>query len=227
MSGKGNQSTAQQFPPSFSLYKTGWGSKHYFLGQPGAPPIYAVSLHTGWSGKPDIILHNGPTEGDPPLATSSKVTLSRAAAVTLPPSPGSPGRASEERVEVSSGGFGRPVLSFSIEVEGTGRRERFERRHSSGDEVRALGGRSSGWKLVALAADRPAGGPNSGPVSSDGKEVVAVWATEHLRLHKGFRFRFLGTGASGSLGERWATMAVISALRGWDRARKAQNSNSG
>lgn len=231
MSGQNTASIACQVPPSFEVYVEGWGSKHYFIGQPKSPPIYAVSLHTGWSGKPDIILHSGPTENDLPLATSNKRSFGRSADVTLPPLPGMEGMASGERIEASRSGFGSPVFFFSIEAGATGRRERFEWRHSRGNEVAALGGRSSGWKLVRIATDAP-GGTNTGATfgggakSSDGKEVVAVWAATTGRLHKGFRFQFLGTGANGSLGQRWATMAVISALRCWNRERRAQNSGT-
>lgn len=234
ISGQNTTSIPRQFPPSFDMYKDGWASKHYFLGQPRSAPLYAVSLHTGWSGKPDIVLHSGPTEDAPPLASSNKNTLSRSADVTLPPLPGSVAKATTERIEVSGGNWGgHSVLSFSVEVGDTGRREDFEWRHSRGDDVAALGGRSDGWKLVRIAADGPGGAkPGStssggGARSSDGKEVVAVWATTHRRLHKGFRFRFLGTGADGSLGERWAIMAVVSALRGWDKIRRASSGNAG
>ena len=62
--------------------------------------------------------------------------------------------------------------------------------------------------------------------SSDGREVVAVFA-----IHSGepvkCAFRFLGTGAAGHLGARFALMAVMTALRIWDyQTEKAQRRDS-
>ncbi|KAI1354207.1 hypothetical protein F5Y01DRAFT_274521 [Xylaria sp. FL0043] len=59
--------------------------------------------------------------------------------------------------------------------------------------------------------------------SSDGKEVVAVCAGASLSVSKVLRFRFLGTGADGSLGARWAIMAVASALAIWNRDRRSRS----
>jgi hypothetical protein len=122
----------------------------------------------------------------------------------------------EERLE-SNGGFGHPSQLFSIEVEASGRRERFEWRHSHGAEVDSLGGRGQGWKLVRLEASS-AGGART----SDGREVVAAWANASMSLTKTLNFQFFNSGANGMLGERWAVMAVITALRIWDRERKAR-----
>ncbi|KAI0427852.1 hypothetical protein F5Y09DRAFT_314977 [Xylaria sp. FL1042] len=59
--------------------------------------------------------------------------------------------------------------------------------------------------------------------SSDGKEVVAVCAGASMSVTKVLRFRFLGTGADGSLGARWAIMAVASALAIWNRDRRSRS----
>lgn len=60
------------------------------------------------------------------------------------------------------------------------------------------------------------------PTSSDGREIVAVWAGAGMAsVSKVLRFRFLGTGADGSLGDRWAIMAVASALAIWNRDRRS------
>ncbi|KAI0910997.1 hypothetical protein F4823DRAFT_587699 [Ustulina deusta] len=69
-------------------------------------------------------------------------------------------------------------------------------------------------------------GSGSGNVvgqSSDGKEVVAVWSGVSMSLSKVLRFRFLGSGADGSLGDRWAVMAVASALAIWNRDRRSRS----
>lgn len=51
------------------------------------------------------------------------------------------------------------------------------------------------------------------------------WVKEQLLANiitvtKRMKFKFLGTGASGDLGERWAVMTVASALKIWDRERR-------
>ncbi|CAI4215541.1 unnamed protein product [Parascedosporium putredinis] len=62
---------------------------------------------------------------------------------------------------------------------------------------------------------RPAGtqfNPAGGLSSREGAEIVAAWGPHGLSSSKAGMFEFIGTGASGMLGERWAVMAVISAL---------------
>lgn len=220
----------RQFPPAFSMYReSSWTQRSYMIGEHQSAPLYAVSLHSGWSGQPDIVLHNGPSDQRPPLAGVTRSGFVTSATVTLPPVPGSGMQAAEEKMEYS-GGFAHSAHTFSIEV-GIGkaaRREAFEWRHSSGTVIKGLDARSSGWKLVRLATGPPGGivGPSfvaGGARSSDGKEVVAVWAWASGSLTKKLKFQFLGSGANGVLGERWAIMAVITALRIWDRERRKRN----
>ncbi|KAI1376159.1 hypothetical protein F4677DRAFT_420465 [Hypoxylon crocopeplum] len=227
----------RQFPPAFSMYRdSSFSQRSYTIGEHQASPLYAVSLHSGWSGQPDVVLHNGPTDAHPPLAAAEHTGFSGSSTiVTLPPlGPGSSAPALEKMEP--SGGFARPAWTFAVEAGPAGRREAFEWRHSSGAAVRALDGRGAGWKLVRMAVDAPSGiGPGGGRFvpggaansSSDGREVVAVWCWASGSVTKKLRFRFLGTGANGLLGERWATMAVITALRIWDRERRARNSSAG
>lgn len=70
---------------------------------------------------------------------------------------------------------------------------------------------SSATQKQKQKQQRPAG------VTSDGKEIVAVWAlnTASLSMTKAFKFQFMGSGALGQLGERWEVMAVVTALRLW------------
>ncbi|KAI0541710.1 hypothetical protein GGR58DRAFT_455900 [Xylaria digitata] len=124
-------------------------------------------------------------------------------------------------------------MGFSIETSASGRsRESFEWRHSSGVEVEALGGRHSGWKLVRVSLPPIHMGKNHHHSnsalghSSDGKEVVAVWAGANMSVSKILRFRFIGSGADGSLGERWAIMAVATALAIWNRNRRSRSGGS-
>ena len=192
------------FPPAFNLYRRSAvfsGGRTYFIGEHGDQPIYAVSMHTGWSGKPDVIIHNGPTSDAPELASYDQKTMSRGATVSL-------GGAVEE-VEGHWGGGAR---SFSVDV-GGGRREAFEWRRSTGEAVRGLGGSSHGRKLVRLAA----GGGGSGPVAGDGGEVVAVCTPSRWTGKKMMIFQFVGSGAMGVLGETWALMAVVTAVGIFER----------
>ncbi|KAI1859283.1 uncharacterized protein JN550_012092 [Neoarthrinium moseri] len=231
--GPAQAQVARQFPPAFSVYRdSAWG-RTYMLGEHQATPLYAITLHTGWSGQPDVVLHGSSSENAPPLAGVETTAFSRAATVSLPPLPGSGRSVAEEPMAFS--GFGNGTHSFTIEVGNTGttgRRESFEWRHSHGAEVDQLGGRGSGWKLVRLASDAPEGvGGGShfvggGPQSSDGKEVVAVWANARTSLSKILNFRFFGSGVTGVMGERWAIMAVITALRIWDKERKSRQNSS-
>ncbi|KAI0395957.1 hypothetical protein F5Y17DRAFT_421345 [Xylariaceae sp. FL0594] len=86
----------------------------------------------------------------------------------------------------------------------------------------------------------PGSGPGAAPSlsrSSDGREVVAVFAGAGMStmppsssaqhgINKALRFRFLGTGADGSMGDRWAIMAVATALAIWNRDRRISATNS-
>lgn len=173
----------RQFPPAFSMYReSSWTQRSYMIGEHQSAPLYAVSLHSGWSGQPDIVLHNGPGDQRPPLAGVTRSAFGTSATVVLPPVPGSGSgaQAAEEKMEYS-GGFGHTAYTFSIEagIGNAARRETFEWRHSSGSVVKGLDARGSGWKLVRLATGPPGGvvGPSfvaGGARASDGKEVVAV-----------------------------------------------------
>ncbi|KAI1210380.1 uncharacterized protein F4807DRAFT_423183 [Annulohypoxylon truncatum] len=237
----------RQFPPAFNMYRDGGlGGRHYTLGEHQDRPLYAVALHTGFSGKPDVVLHNGPSDSRPPLAAAEKSGWSSRGTVYLPPVPGlslgtGPGNggipAAQEKFETGGGPFGHKTFSFGIET-GVGegqRREMFEWRHSSSGAVKGLGGRGAGWKLCRLANGPPAGVQaaefvQGGERGSDGREVVAVWAWASGSMTKTWKFQFLGSGANGVLGERWAVMAVMTALKMWDierRARQNARANAG
>jgi hypothetical protein len=47
-----------------------------------------------------------------------------------------------------------------------------------------------------------------------------------MSMSKILSFRFLSSGANGALGERWAVMAVITALAIWDKERKARHNSA-
>ncbi|TRX92764.1 hypothetical protein FHL15_006438 [Xylaria flabelliformis] len=183
------------FPPAFCVYCQ--STRHYILGESRYLPLYAVSTHSSLSSKPDLVIYNGASEDAPPLAFVDHEPFSRSAGITLPARQGSHFPASHELLE-SGGPFTR-TLSFDMRTAASdGRREHFEWRHSSGVEIEALGGRQH-------------------------SEVVAVWVATGMFMARVLRFQFLGSGADGSLGDRWAVMAVASALAIWNRDPRARN----
>ncbi|KAG7120573.1 hypothetical protein HYQ44_005069 [Verticillium longisporum] len=173
----------------------------------------------------------------PPLATLDFAPFSLGIVVTLPPSPipGVPSALSLDPIT----GFAHGGYSFTIDVgtsvspgsSGRWPLEEFQWRRSRGDAVASLGGRGYGWKLVRLAGGPPPGadqqwrraglaaGAHRG---SDGAEVVAVWSEMGYSMSKALRFAFLGMGLTGLLGERWAIMAVMTAMGLFERERRSR-----
>ncbi|KAI1167334.1 hypothetical protein F5B18DRAFT_486568 [Nemania serpens] len=230
---------APLFPPCFDVYAL--GPRHLVIvGSGGAEhrgtevPLYAVSTNSSLSLKPDLVVHSGISEDTPPLASIIHEPLSRSASIALPARETSAFPSVLETLE-SHSAFPR-VLSFSIEISasasasGRPRREVFEWRRSSGGEVEALGGRHSGWKLVRVSAEtatttakKARKHSHAHGESSDGRSVVAVWVGAGIFASRVLRFRFLGAGADGGFGRRWAVMAVASALAIWHRERRVRH----
>ncbi|KAK7977645.1 hypothetical protein PG996_003699 [Apiospora saccharicola] len=258
------------FPAAFNLYhqksKSG-RSLVYDLGERDSEPLYTLTIHSGISGNPSLVLHNGPDPGAPALASADKEPgqepksfshkfTGKASLITLPALPNFGRPTTEEPLEnhVTLSGAG---YAFSLEVQrgalnaitgaddgiaaaaaADGRteqdkreddeaanqwtRERFEWRKSRGNEVKQLDKINSGWKLVRIHSEADGVGgtrrARDAGASSDGKEVVAVfaevsgWSTSSEVV----KFRFLGSGATGEMGPRWSLMAVVTALRVWD-----------
>lgn len=220
----------RQFPPAFNLYRNPLSTRASFsLGEHQSTPIYAVTTWAGWSAQAhaqaNLVLHNGPSEDNPPLANVAYGSPARRMDVFLPPLPGRPARP----VSVQVPGPMRARFAFSVEVPWPGgpggyRAEAFEWRRSNSLAVGSLGGRSQGWKLVRLSNELPPGGvtvAGSGPPSNDNHEVVAVCTHAVMSMSKLWKFAFTGTGVSGALGERWAVMAVVTGLVIWDQESKS------
>ncbi|KAF4976317.1 hypothetical protein FZEAL_7002 [Fusarium zealandicum] len=221
----------RQFPPTFNLYHQGWPAGAYTLGEHQNQPIYLYTVHSGLSSQPPVLLHSGPDESFPPLASAEFAFFGASFEVELPAVPGSQAPVAREAVQavISRGGLGT-AYRFNIEVGlgGNGQRELFEWRRSSGAAVASLGGYSYGWKLVRMARGPPGGAAGGnldfvpgGPTDSQGNEVVATWARGGGRsLSKAMHFQFTGTGVTGLLGERWAIMTVITALTEFQREQR-------
>jgi hypothetical protein len=132
---------------------------------------------------------------------------------------------------------------FALPVGFDGEVEMFEWRRSRGNEVKQLGASRRGWKLVRLGSsnreqyrsdeddeslpsyssedgkgERADSAVASGAIGDD--EVVAVWARTGCltSLHDVGEFAFVGSGAGGELGQRFAVMAVMTALCIWQKA---------
>ncbi|GKT47542.1 uncharacterized protein ColSpa_07723 [Colletotrichum spaethianum] len=212
---------ARQFPPAFNLYSQSF-SRTMVLGEHQSQPFYAMSIHSGLSSSPPIILHSGPANTSPPLASVEHHSFSGRMSITLPPAPkGSPGGAPIIDLECRTN---FPLSSYIFAM-GVGpncqRLEQFEWRPSSGEAIAMLDGRSRGWKLVRLAQ---AAAPSAFK-GGDGKEVVAVWTDAGMSMSKVAKFAFTGSGLTGELGERWAIMAVISGLAICERQRQRRRNN--
>ncbi|KAI0599018.1 hypothetical protein F4775DRAFT_552559 [Biscogniauxia sp. FL1348] len=206
-------------------FPTSWGLYHQpltrvlLLGSHEDKPIYAVSHHTGWYGQPDMILHNGPSEALPMLAATQRSSTfgdRQYCIIILPPLPGSALDSSQEILRLN---YDWPMITFrfTVEIGATPERwhrEGFEWRHSYRMVASVLDGVGDGWKLVRLStADRGKTQERRPEAASDGGEIVAVWGYARKSLTKAMKFSFLGSGASGVLGDRWALTTVMTALR--------------
>lgn len=217
----------QRFVASFSKSMT---KMIINLAEPNSKEASFV-LHLKYGAWGDMILFNGPKPEDGPLVHVKPVgKWGKDCAVALPAIGGEPAR--EEIVRWNSG-WKHQTYWFALQVgEGSNRTvEKFEWWQSHGSEVKSLGRSSQGWKLVRLgtydaekvienegegrsSSDREEG------FSSDGKEVVAVWANQKLMTRHMLtlgEFEFRGSGASGELGQAWALMALMSMMCAWQK----------
>ncbi|KAI2781015.1 hypothetical protein F4815DRAFT_444911 [Daldinia loculata] len=120
----------------------------------------------------------------------------------------------------------RHLYRFSLQLES--RRERFEWRPTQGNEVCNMFRHAKGFKLVRLKSYGPGNGKGGKrdyrhmDETSDGKEVVAVWATEKnwmplnlIPTNKPFKFELRASGKSGELGSQFGYFAIATALKVW------------
>ncbi|KAI1395276.1 hypothetical protein F4819DRAFT_198425 [Hypoxylon fuscum] len=197
--------------------------------------VFAVSTHAGYTGRyPRAVLHNGPNDKDPILAVAREETpatsidrYSLNSVIELPPvdSSTNSGELVKEIMQTHTVGQNGVGYWFPIEVNHGGkmRNENFEwRKTKKGSDDDLQGG---GFKLLRLSSQEvEANSGSSGATSSthrataeDGHEVVAVfkWNNTLTNMMHPFEVHFVGDALSGSLGERWSLMVVITALRLW------------
>ncbi|KAJ5502777.1 hypothetical protein N7463_005651 [Penicillium fimorum] len=220
-------SATTKFPPSLNGYFQWKLTSTFHLGPTAEEKLFAASTPaTVLNNKPSVVLYDGPTDKHPVMATArgDKWGRSRPIAITLPPRPGSQ-HEQDIVVQVVPGGSLKhisPSYAFETCVGPKGTTpEKFEWRKSQGNEIKELAGLSYGWKLVRLTppANNSVGGSRKERdrgYTSDGLEVVAIIAhNASWSMTKGFRFTFLGSGLTGTMGENWEIVVVISAVQMW------------
>ncbi|KAI8948681.1 hypothetical protein F4801DRAFT_442961 [Xylaria longipes] len=215
-----------KFPPTLNAYVPMAFTRTFHLGEKKEAPSFAVRMHSGFTKNPELVLYNGPIDKDPILATAAHESLwkSRTTLLTVPAREGVLHDSESQSVKMSCHwSLKHQTYTFTADV-GVGketRREEFEWRSSHGNEVKELDGYKWGWKLVRLSSEPlgSGGGDRATRASgstSDGLEVVAVWAHNNsMSMTKAFKFQFMGSALNGMLGERGAALALISALRIW------------
>ncbi|KAI6089776.1 hypothetical protein F4821DRAFT_256779 [Hypoxylon rubiginosum] len=229
------------FPPSMNMSYS-WLKTLYICGASRDERLYAVEVHTGYSGRlplgtrPGLILHNGTSTKDPILAAVGDesqmaarfYTFNLNSVLLLPPLSGrkaSPGNLVTEGMRARTLGDRGFAFRFSVEVSKGGRlrRETFEWRSiKKGERDEA---RDGGFKLVqvggpetpdALALAGSSSGSGSSKATDEGCEVLALLSwTKTWWVNHPFALQFKGSGLSGALGERWTLAAVMTALRIW------------
>lgn len=219
-------SATTKFPPAMNGYFQWKLTTTFHLGPTAEEKLYAVSTAaTVFNSKPTVVLHDGPTNKHPVMATAQgdKWGRVRPIAITLPPRPGSQHEDAIVEQVVPGGSLKHisPSYTFDMSVGPKGTTpERFEWRKSHGNEIKDLAGLSYGWKLVRLAGPvNSVGGSRrerDRGYTSDGLEIVALIAhNASWSMTKGFRFAFMGAGLTGTMGENWEIVVVTSALQMW------------
>lgn len=225
-------SPSHLFPPVINAYSN-WGRLKTFdlCGASRDERLYVVESHSGFSGRkplgtrPGLVLHDGTSRKDPILAAAGNESPGRSlnpdTIVLLPcldPREESSTMAIEKMRLATTAGS----LRFSIEVGEEMQREEFEwRKIKKGQDNNA---ESGGFRLVRLSSGSQRAGSNS--VSNSGNikipsslsppeggwETVAIlaWTMKWIGSTHGFTLQLMGRE---KLGNRWALMTVMTALR--------------
>ncbi|KAM0433858.1 hypothetical protein ACHAPT_003801 [Fusarium lateritium] len=138
------------------------------------------TVHAPHRGYYHIILHDGPDESCPVLATAKGIgKWKHDFRTSLASFPGETLDAREELLRCCTINNKRESYWFGMQLGGDQRVERFEWRQSRGSEVKSAGA-GSGWKLVMLGGrseELPEDEGTEGP-TGDG-EIVAVWTRDN------------------------------------------------
>lgn len=162
----------------------------------------------------DVILREGPNKTDTVMAqvTTLAEGVYGKSSVYVP-------RPTGEPISFVMPGDHSNRQPFSLRVGKDSHLEHFEWRQSQGKEIEEVGKtklHGYGWKLVRLTGDvEGAGGKRKDRefgFTSDGKEIVAACAMTS-KFWKGPNFSFMGTGLTGTLGEQFEIVAVVTFLR--------------
>ncbi|KAI0378461.1 hypothetical protein F5Y04DRAFT_291046 [Hypomontagnella monticulosa] len=207
---------AKPLPPAFHIYANFHSEDLGALGETESNLSHDISLGGDWPERTEINLHTSTRL----LANASSFENSQAC-ILLPSCSGS--GADREPLYASHHATGSP-FTFAIESGPGRRREAFEWRCSDGPNSPSQNTNDPEYELVRIATDTPSGlarawAPGDA-TSSDGKEVVARITYLVRRDPELLAFKFLGTGVSGALGERWSVMAAATALSLWDYERR-------
>ncbi|CAG9957067.1 unnamed protein product [Clonostachys rosea f. rosea IK726] len=180
----------------------------FHLGETSDHPLYAVSVQSGWGcSPPGVTLHSGPTNKHPVLAKAADETGSTHNAlnsvIQMPPLPG----AHQASVENLHAAVDRETATFQFSVD-VGyahdlRREFFEwRKIETGHEMGILPPQfESGFKLVRMG---------SGGVFRQPEVVATIAFYDGRTMTLPFILQF-----HSSLGDRWAIMVIVTALKIW------------
>ncbi|KAI0972131.1 hypothetical protein F4678DRAFT_431277 [Xylaria arbuscula] len=216
--------STRKFPPALNAYMQMKFAQTYHLGETKDTPLFAVRLHSGLTKNPELVLYDGLDEKGAVLGTATHQSLWKSGTIMTAPAREGVAHDSESQQVIMSSPklFKTNIYAFTADA-GVGketRREQFEWRNSHGSEVRDLDGYKWGWKLVRLSSPAAGNGgeraTRASGETSDGLEVVAAWAHNNsMSMTKAFKFQLLGSALTGMLGDRGATLALVSALRIW------------
>ncbi|KAH6659424.1 hypothetical protein BKA67DRAFT_13252 [Truncatella angustata] len=206
------------FPAQFFIYqKTGLVRPFTaFIGTEESSPLYHIDLGTVMldPGQPNVVLHADASQ-DSPIVASVKAApdgdrYQIQTGSSYPPNP--------EGLKVSSR-RGSRKYTFSVENEAGENakgqeRQVFEWRPSRGKQVRSLGLRDYGWKLVRLSGSNSDASSTSSAEKAD--KVVAAWSKySESGSKKIFGFRFFEESTSEDQRKGWEIMAVMTGLAIW------------
>ncbi|KAL2061044.1 hypothetical protein VTL71DRAFT_9096 [Oculimacula yallundae] len=185
------------FPREFAFYTTSMSDLVIKRSSLDPSPLYYISQSTSLSpSRPEIRLFPGPSKSPSSYTVLASASLSASsssqtkALITLGPS--SFGSAPTEPLRLD--GFWLNIYQFSLYLPQLQRREAFEWKNSTGQEVQALG-HSSGMKLVRVRRST----------------VVAAYAHINCAVRKKGKMMFM-KGEREILGTEFEKAAVVSLL---------------